>query len=153
MQQVRRALKGRGSQYAHAVQRRFFTSEPASRIEGFGESIFTTMTKLSVAHGAANLGQGAPDFKPPQFVLDNAEVALKVDRHQYQRSMGSLVLTEALSKLYSPGFGRTLDAQTEILISNGATEGGFSSIMAFVNPGDEVISFEPYYDGKSYVIR
>ncbi len=90
---------------------------------------------------------GAPDFNPPDFVLKNAKHAIDNFPHQYSRSAGAIPLVNALANLYSPHFNRKVDAMNEIVVTGGATEGGCSAMLGLVNPGDEVVAFEPFYDG------
>jgi kynurenine aminotransferase len=95
------------------------------------------MTKLLYSSG----------WNPPQFLLDAAIEALKyVDCNQYAPTKGRLRLKKAISTAYAPFFGRQLDSNTEITITTGANEGMLSAFMAFVEPGDEVIVFEPFFD-------
>lgn len=112
----------------------------------FGETVFSEMTALAVAHDAVNLGQGFPDFEPPAFVLEAAASAARGPQQQYARGAGTPELTGELARLYGPRLARSLDAEREITITVGATEALFASVMALVEPGEEVILFEPFYD-------
>eukprot|EP01116_Phalansterium_solitarium_P013716 TRINITY_DN31117_c0_g1_i1.p1 TRINITY_DN31117_c0_g1~~TRINITY_DN31117_c0_g1_i1.p1 ORF type:complete len:443 (-),score=136.11 TRINITY_DN31117_c0_g1_i1:174-1502(-) len=118
----------------------------AKRVQGFETSVFAEFTPLAVKHGAVNLGQGFPNFEAPGFVLRAAEEAIRNGVVQYCRSQGHVRLVNALSAYFSPKFGRTINPMTEIMTSVGATEGLFATIMAIVNPDDEVILIEPFYD-------
>ncbi len=118
----------------------------AQRTQQFGETIFSEFTALAQEHGAVNLGQGAPDFAPPDFVLQAGRAAMEAPEHQYARGAGHLPLVEALAAQLSPSFGRDIDPLTEITITVGATEALFVATMALVDPGDEVILVEPFYD-------
>jgi N-succinyldiaminopimelate aminotransferase len=118
----------------------------AQRTLAFGETIFSEMTALALQHGAVNLGQGFPDFQPPDFVLAAAIDALGGDDQQYARGAGHPELVRALADELGPSFGRPLDALQEITVTVGATEALFASILALVDPGDEVILIEPFYD-------
>ncbi len=122
------------------------TFQPAERVRSFGTTVFAEFTALANEVKAVNLGQGFPDFPAPAFILEAAKDA--IDRHlnQYTRSAGHPRLVHALSQVYSPLFGRTIDPLTEIVVTTGATEGIFATIQALVNPGDEVILIEPFYD-------
>lgn len=119
---------------------------PAARVQSFGHTVFAEYTALAIEHNAVNLGQGFPNFAAPDFVKDAAQQAIANDMNQYTRSAGHLRLVQALSQVYSPLFHRTLDPMTEIVVTDGATEGIFATIQALVEPGDEVIMFEPFYD-------
>jgi len=118
----------------------------AGRVRGFGATVFAEFTALANAVGAVNLGQGFPNFAAPDFVKEAAIAAIAADLNQYARSAGHPRLVQALAHAYSPLFERTLDPMTEIVVTVGATEGIFASIQALVDPGDEVILIEPFYD-------
>jgi aspartate/methionine/tyrosine aminotransferase len=118
----------------------------ARRATQFGETIFTEFTALAIQHGAVNLGQGFPDFDPPDFVLEAMREATAPDQQQYARGPGHPELVEALAAQAEASFGRAIDPLSEITITVGATEGLFTTIQALVDPGDEVILLEPFYD-------
>jgi len=118
----------------------------AGRIRGFGTTIFAEMTELAVAHGAVNLGQGFPNFPCPDFLKEAARKALYEDQNQYARSAGTPHLVTVLANELSGEFGRDLDPLAEITVTTGATEGLFISAQAFLEPGDEVVLIEPFYD-------
>jgi aspartate/methionine/tyrosine aminotransferase len=115
-------------------------------VRGFGATVFAEFTALANATGAVNLGQGFPNFAAPDFVKAAAQQAIAADLNQYARSAGHPRLVQALAQVYSPLFGRTLDPMTEIVVTVGATEGIFAAVQALVDPGDEVILIEPFYD-------
>ncbi len=115
------------------------------RIADFGETVFATYTRLATEHKAINLGQGFPDFETPSFVLD-ALRASAGEHQQYPPLPGLPELLEAVSEDHARRFGRTLDPVANIQITVGATEGLFAAIQALVDPGDEVVIFEPFYD-------
>ncbi len=115
-------------------------------MRGFGATVFAEFTALANQTGAVNLGQGFPNFAAPDFVKAAAQAAIAADLNQYARSAGHPRLVQALSATYSPLFGRMLDPMTEIVVTVGATEGIFATIQALVEPGDEVILIEPFYD-------
>ncbi len=121
-------------------------SGAARRTLQFGETIFSEITALAVKHGAVNLGQGFPDFAPPSFVLEAARRAAEGEDQQYSRGQGNPALVNALAQDLSPSFGRELDPMEEITVTVGATEGLYAAILALVDPGDEVILLEPFYD-------
>jgi len=119
----------------------------------FKESIFSTMTKLAIDHKAINLSQGFPDFDGPQWVIDLAKKAMdqghldnSVGKNQYAPSPGILPLREAIANNYKRFYGLSYDPATEIVVTNGAAEAIFCACMALINPGDEVVVFEPFYD-------
>lgn len=94
-----------------------------------------------------NMGQGFFGYNPPNFILDAAKAALdQVDCNQYSPTKGRPRLKKAIADAYSPHWGRKLDPDTEITITTGANEGMLSAFMAFIEPGDEVIIFEPFFD-------
>lgn len=117
----------------------------ASRIASMTTSIFATMSKLAFEHKATNLGQGFPDFDGPEWIMDAAYEAMKTGKNQYAPSPGIFSLKNAIKDYHKKFYD--LDWTTdEIIITAGATEALFSTIMAFIEPGDEVIIFEPFYD-------
>lgn len=121
----------------------------AQRVRHFGTTIFTEMTALAVAHNAVNLGQGFPDFAAPDFLKEAAIAAIAADINQYAPASGRPRLKEAVAAKMQRHYGRSPDPATEIIITHGATEAIFATVLGLVDPGDEVIIFEPYYD--SYV--
>jgi N-succinyldiaminopimelate aminotransferase len=118
----------------------------AQRVAGFGTTIFAEMTALAEAHQAVNLGQGFPDFAAPDFLKAAAKAAIDADLNQYAPSIGRLRLRQAIAQKMADQYGYTADPHHEILITHGATEALFATILGLVNPGDEVIIFEPFYD-------
>ncbi len=121
----------------------------ARRVSNYGNSIFFEMTALANRHNAVNLGQGFPDFPCPDFLKEAAIAAIRKDINQYPPSNGRLSLRESIAKRQQERYGCTVDPVAEITVTHGATEAIFAAILGVVNPGDEVILFEPYYD--SYV--
>ncbi|KAF3084430.1 hypothetical protein TWF102_011913 [Orbilia oligospora] len=123
---------------------------PARRVANQNQDVWTIVNeaaKTSKVSPVINLGQGFFGYNPPKFVLDAAKEALnRVDCNQYSPTKGRPRLKKALANAYSPHFGRELDPETEITITTGANEGMLSAFMAFVEQGDEVIVFEPYFD-------
>lgn len=122
------------------------TPRTAQRIQGFGATVFAEFTALALQHGAVNLGQGFPNFAAPDFIKEAARAAIAAEINQYARSAGHPRLANTLAHVYGPLFGRTLDPMREIMVTTGATEGIFATMQAFVDPGDEVILIEPFYD-------
>lgn len=107
------------------------------------------MTELAERHGAVNLGQGFPDFPSPDFVKRAAVVAVEQDINQYAPSAGRFSLRAAIARRLELDYGWVLDPAAQIVVTHGATEALFAAMLALVDPGDEVIVFEPAYD--SYV--
>jgi aspartate/methionine/tyrosine aminotransferase len=104
------------------------------------------MTELAVAHEAVNLGQGFPNFPCPDFLKEAAKRALYDDHNQYARSAGALSLVKILARELAGELGRDLDPLSEITVTTGATEGLFIAAQAFLEPGDEAVLIEPFYD-------
>ena len=118
----------------------------AERVRGFGTTIFAEMTELAIRHRAVNLGQGFPNFPCPDFLKEAAKRAVYGDENQYARSAGVAHLVNALSSRLSEAFERKLDPLSEITVTAGATEGLFVASQAFLEPGDQVVLIEPFYD-------
>lgn len=115
-------------------------------VEAFPESIFTTMTKMAIQNQAVNLAQGFPDFDGPEWIFDLAKESFHNQRNQYSPSMGLLNLRQAIAQQYEKYYNLSYNPQDEILITNGATEALYLAITALVNPNEEVVLFEPFYD-------
>ena len=109
-------------------------------------TIFTTMTTLAIKHAAVNLGQGFPDFDPPPFIRDAALEALRGPFNQYAPGSGQLQLRQAIANRMADCYRLNYDPRDEILVTVGATEALFAAMMGLLNPGDEVILFEPCFD-------
>jgi aspartate/methionine/tyrosine aminotransferase len=120
----------------------------ADRLSGIGTSIFSEITALAVQHGAVNLGQGFPDFPAPAFVREAAARHIRDDRNQYAASAGVPRLKRALADDWRRRHpdAPVGDADSEITVAAGATELLHDALLALVNPGDEVVVFEPAYD-------
>ena len=121
----------------------------ASRLDGLGTTIFAEMSALAVATGAVNLGQGFPDTDGPAEVADAAVAAIRAGHNQYPPGPGIPELRAAIAAHQVRFHGLAYDKDTEVLVTAGATEAIAAAVLALVNPGDEVIALEPYYD--SYV--
>jgi aspartate/methionine/tyrosine aminotransferase len=122
------------------------SAPPAGRASGFGTSIFTEISSLALKHGAVNLGQGFPDFPAPDFLKEAAVRAIRDDRNQYALSWGVPRLRAALGARWLRLHSRPLDPDAEITVAAGATELLHDALLALIQPGDEVIVFEPTYD-------
>jgi N-succinyldiaminopimelate aminotransferase len=118
----------------------------AQRVSNFGTTIFFEMTTLANEHKAVNLGQGFPDFPAPTFIKQAATRAIQGDVNQYAPGSGQPHLREAIARKMADYYGRSVDPAREITITHGATEAIFATILGLVDPGDEVIIFEPFYD-------
>ena len=118
----------------------------ARRFAPFGTTIFSEMTALANKHGAINLSQGFPDFDGPAFIRQAAVAAIESGQNQYARSMGLPELVEAVAAKTKRLYGMNIDPMTQVGVYSGATEGLVAAIMGIVNPGDEVVLIEPFYD-------
>lgn len=125
----------------------------AQRLQDFGPTIFMEITDLANKYGAINLGQGSPDFPGPDFLKRAAVRAIQADFNQYAPGRGQLRLREAIAKKMARQYGLPVDPAAEITVTQGATEGLFATVFALVNPGDEVILFEPCYDTYVPVVK
>ncbi len=122
-------------------------------LSGLGTTVFTVMSALATEHGAINLGQGFPDTDGPADVLQAAADALLDGRNQYPPMTGVPELRQAVAAANARFYGLDFDPATEIVVTSGATEAITASLMAVLNPGDEVVLFEPLYDTYLPVIR
>jgi aspartate/methionine/tyrosine aminotransferase len=118
----------------------------AARVGGFGTSIFAEISALAVQTGAVNLGQGFPDFAGPAWVKEAAAAAIAADLNQYAPYQGLPRLREAVAATWRAHGWREIDPAREVTVASGATEVLFGAVQALVDPGDEVIIFEPFYD-------
>jgi len=120
------------------------------KAQSFTESVIREMTRLNLAlHGpqkAVNFAQGFPDFDPDPRILDAAARALREGYNQYATTWGAPLLRQAIARKQSAAWGRSVDPETEITVSCGATEAMIAAMLAAVDPGDEVIVFEPFYE-------
>jgi N-succinyldiaminopimelate aminotransferase len=123
------------------------------KLAGFGTTIFTEMTRLANEHGAINLAQGFPDFDGPDFVKEAAIAAIRAGHGQYARMSGIPELHRALSAKYRSDPGLAYAADTEIVVTSGATEAIFAAIQGVCDAGDEVVLFEPFYDSYKACVR
>ena len=112
----------------------------------FTESVIREMTRLAAKHGAVNLSQGFPDFPAPQEIKDAARQAIADDLNQYAITWGAKPLRDAIVEKFDRTQGVRVDPETEITICCGSTEAMMSAMLAIINPGDEVVVFEPYYE-------
>lgn len=115
------------------------------RVAGFGTTIFAEMTRLANRHGAVNLGQGFPDFEGPDFLHDAAIRAIREGKNQYAPTGGVPELARAIVEHQERFWGLSYDPG-DVTVYAGATEAIFASLQAVLDPGDEVVLFEPFYD-------
>jgi len=120
--------------------------QTARRTHSFGESVIRGMTRLARQHDAINLAQGFPDFPAPARLKEAAAEAVMADVNQYAITWGATRLRLALAEKYSSWYGMDADPDREITVTCGATEAMASVMLALVDPGDEVIVFEPFYE-------
>ena len=116
------------------------------RTAGFTESVIRGMTRLATRHCAINLAQGFPNFPAPAVVKEAARKAIADDINQYAVTWGAPRLRTALAAKYAAWYRMELDPDTEITVTCGATEAMAAALMATIDPGDEVIVFEPFYE-------
>ena len=126
-----------------AALRTRFRSE---RIVNFTESVIREMTRLAMQHGAINLAQGYPDFPAPESLKQAAVEAIHADINQYSITWGAKPFRDAIAAKYLRTYGMEFDPEREVTVCCGATEGMVASMLAVLNPGDEVVLFEPFYE-------
>jgi N-succinyldiaminopimelate aminotransferase len=123
------------------------------RMAGMGTTIFAEMSELAVATGSVNLGQGFPDTDgPPEIARAAADAILAGRGNQYPPGAGIPELRAAIADHQARWYGLTVNPETEVLVTAGATEAIAAALLALVEPGDEVIAFEPYYDSYAACI-
>jgi N-succinyldiaminopimelate aminotransferase len=125
----------------------------ADRLRGIPGTIFSEMSALAVRTGALNLGQGFPDQEGPESVVEAAVDALRGGRNQYAPGIGVPELRSAVAAHQARHYGIDLDPADQVLVTTGATEGISASLLALVNPGDEVVVLEPFYDSYTACIQ
>jgi aminotransferase len=118
----------------------------SSKAERFTESVIREMTRLAIRHGAVNLSQGFPDFPAPAEIKRAAQDAIAADINQYAITWGAKSFRNAIAEKFQRTQGLAPDPETEITVCCGSTEAMISSMMAIINPGDEVVVFEPFYE-------
>ncbi len=118
----------------------------SKKTDQFKESVIREMTQFAIKHKAVNLGQGVPDFPCPPALKEAAVKAILDDINQYPITFGDKLLRQTLTEKYSAALGFSIDPETEITVTCGTTEALMASILALVDPGEEIIVFEPYYE-------
>jgi aspartate/methionine/tyrosine aminotransferase len=118
----------------------------SKRVQGFTESVIREMTRINNQHGGINLAQGMPNFQPPPEVLAAAHRAIDGDFHQYAITWGTPRLRRAIADKYRRFYGMEVEPDLHVTICCGSTETMLATLLAVLNPGDEVIIFEPFYE-------
>ena len=118
----------------------------SAKAEQFTESVIREMTRLALKHGAVNLSQGFPDFAAPAEIKEAARQAISDDINQYAITWGAKPLRDAIVEKFERTQHVRVDPEREITICCGSTEAMMSAMMAIINPGDEVVVFEPFYE-------
>lgn len=118
----------------------------AARLQPFGTTIFAEMTALANKHGAVNLAQGFPDFDGPEAAKVAAKAAIDAGEAQYARMTGVPKLNQAIAGAFSRRTGVPVDPDAQVTVTSGCTEAIAATFLGLINPGDEVILFEPFYD-------
>jgi aspartate/methionine/tyrosine aminotransferase len=112
----------------------------------FTESVIRDMTRLANQHGAINLGQGFPDFAAPEALKHAAARAIADDHNQYPITWGVPAFRDAIAAAYARDYGMAIDPEKEICVTCGSTEAMIASMLGVLDPGDEVVIFEPFYE-------
>jgi aminotransferase len=118
----------------------------SQKASSFTESVIREMTREALKHGAVNLSQGFPDFSAPEDIKRKAMEAIASDVNQYAITWGSKDFRDAIARKTRSYLGLEIDPETEITVTCGSTEGMIAAMMATVDPGEEVIVFEPFYE-------
>ena len=124
----------------------------AARLRGVGSTIFAEMSALAVRTGSVNLGQGFPDLSGPASVVDAAYDAMRAGTNQYPPGHGAPELVDAVVRHQQRHYGLEL-SRDQVVVTTGATEAIAGAILGLVDPGDEVVVFEPYYDSYRAMIQ
>ncbi len=124
----------------------------AARLSGVGSTIFAEMSALAVRTGSVNLGQGFPDLSGPASVVDTAYAAMQAGRNQYPPGRGVAELVRAIADHQRRHYGLEL-APDQVVVTTGATEAIAAAVLGLVDPGDEVVVLEPYYDSYRAMLQ
>ena len=120
--------------------------EMSRKNQHFTDSVIRRMTRISLDCGAINLAQGFPDFDPPKAMLDRLSEVTYAGPHQYPITMGAPNFRQALARKCGRFMGRTLNPDTEMVVTIGSTEAMVDTIFALTNPGDKIAMFSPYFE-------
>ena len=120
--------------------------EMSRKNQHFTDSVIRRMTRISLDCGAINLAQGFPDFDPPKAMLDRLNEVTYAGPHQYPITMGAPNFRQALARKCGRFMGRTLNPDTEMVVTIGSTEAMVDTIFALTNPGDKIAMFSPYFE-------
>lgn len=118
----------------------------SEKAERFTESVIREMTRLANLHGAVNLSQGFPDFPAPAEIKDAARAAIEADINQYAITWGAKSLRDAIARKFERLYTVPVDPERQVTVTCGSTEAMMAALLAVLNPGDEVVVFEPYYE-------
>ena len=118
----------------------------SKRVQGFTESVIREMTRVSAQYGGVNLAQGFPNFPPPRVLVEAAHRALDGDFHQYAITWGARNLREAIAAKFERFYGTRVDPERQVTVCCGSTEAMLSTLLAVLDPGDEIVIFEPFYE-------
>ncbi len=118
----------------------------SKKAESFTESVIREMTRLCQSHGGINLAQGFPDFPAPKEIKEAAVAAIRADINQYAITWGAKSFRDAIAENYSRFYGMDVDPEKELVVCCGSTEAMMSAMLGVVDPGDEVVVFEPFYE-------
>jgi len=118
----------------------------AQRTQGFTESVIREMTRLCTRYGAVNLSQGFPDFPASAPVKDAACAAIQSDLNQYAITWGAPEMRHAVAREFTRRYAVPVDPERQVTVCCGSTEAMIATLLATVDPGDEVIVFEPFYE-------
>ena len=118
----------------------------SKRVQGFTESVIREMTRVNNQHDGINLAQGMPNFPPPKEIIEAAHRAIDGDFHQYAITWGTPRLRQAIADKYRKFYGMEIHPDRNVTVCCGSTETMLATLMAVLNPGDEVIIFEPFYE-------
>ena len=120
---------------------------PSQKAVSFTESVIREMTRLAMLHDAINLSQGFPDFAAPEAVKEAARQAIADDVNQYPITWGAEGFRRELARSYRERYGMDwIDPERDITVTCGSTEGMIAAMLGVLDPGDEVVIFEPFYD-------
>jgi aminotransferase len=119
---------------------------PSAKAVRFTESVIREMTRLAQLHGAVNLSQGFPDFPAPEEVKEAARRAVAADINQYAITWGARPLRRAIAAKFESLYGVPVDPEREVTVTCGSTEAMIAALLAVLDPGDEVVVFEPFYE-------